>query len=290
MRTLPQPVYDTATIKPAYQLHYHFAWHTRAKRPHFGDANVRLGLNEALSSIAVEHNFRILEHQWQPTNLRALLSLQPQVCASEVARIVKGRLAAMARDRWRLSSLWSHSWFVRSVGRVTGDTIRHYVASQLQRHMGIDARDSKAAYHSLGDPSQIRSSQHAKFEYNVHLVFVVERRLELLDAEIRQVLLDYLLHVCETKSWLPWDVEVVSDHTHLFLGLQPPDAPQQVALSLMNNLAWLFESRWRPLLRDSGVRGLWQPGYYAGTAGAATTAQVKAFLRRDDEPRSKTNR
>jgi REP element-mobilizing transposase RayT len=32
-------------------------------------------------------------------------------------------------------------------------------------------------------------------------------------------------------------------------------------------------------LGDEFKETVWQPGYYAGTVGSATTAQVKAFLR-----------
>ena len=77
---------------------------------------------------------------------------------------------------------------------------------------------------------------------------------------------------------MPWDVGVVRDHAHLFLGLRPADCPRDVALSLMANAAHFLERRYAGALRDLRLHGVWRPGYYVGTVGAATTAQVKAFL------------
>jgi REP element-mobilizing transposase RayT len=48
-------------------------------------------------------------------------------------------------------------------------------------------------------------------------------------------LVGYWRQVCDQKRWIAWDIEVVSEHAHLFLGLRPVNAPQSVALSLMNS-------------------------------------------------------
>ena len=64
-----------------------------------------------------------------------------------------------------------------------------------------------------------------------------------------------------------------------FSGLRPTNSPQRVALGFMNNSAHYFHDRYGVALRDAKLAGVWRPGFYAGTVGSATTAQVKAFLR-----------
>jgi REP element-mobilizing transposase RayT len=81
---------------------------------------------------------------------------------------------------------------------------------------------------------------------------------------------------------IPWNIEVVWNHAHLFLGLSPGDAPGDVALSLLNNAEYFLQDRYGAALGDEFKETVWQPGYYAGTVGSATTAQVKAFLRGAD--------
>jgi len=109
------------------------------------------------------------------------------------------------------------------------------------------------------------------------------RRFDFLDMEVSEELVAYWRRVCDKHGWLPSDIEVVSDHAHLFLGLRPPDSPATVALSLMNNSAYFLHQRYGGALRDAALAGVWRGGFYVGAAGSATTAQVKAFLRAQAE-------
>jgi putative transposase len=117
------------------------------------------------------------------------------------------------------------------------------------------------------------------FEYNVHVVFVTHRRRELFDPQVAEALVEYLRQMCEAKRWIPWKLNVVPDHAHLFVGLTPSDAPGDAALSLMNNSEFFLQRRYGADWRDEVSDTVWRPGYYVGTVGSATTAQVKAFLR-----------
>jgi len=45
----------------------------------------------------------------------------------------------------------------------------------------------------------------------------------------------YWLSVCQKKSWIAWDIEVVWDHAHLLLGISPGETPEEAALALLNN-------------------------------------------------------
>jgi putative transposase len=128
----------------------------------------------------------------------------------------------------------------------------------------------------------LRASNHCKFEYNVHVVFVVTRRQHLLDREAAESLVGYLKTVCDKKQWIAWNIEVVWNHAHLFLGLSPDDAPGSAALSLLNNAEYFLQRRYSAALRDEVERTVLQPGFYVGTVGSATTAQVKAYLARGE--------
>jgi hypothetical protein len=46
-----------------------------------------------------------------------------------------------------------------------------------------------------------------------------------LDLDVANALVDHWRDACEQKQWIAWDIEVVWDHAHLFLGLRPTDAP-----------------------------------------------------------------
>jgi putative transposase len=165
---------------------------------------------------------------------------------------------------------------------VTGDVVRQYIAGQFDHHDVALARDPAremlAQFHDRRDATRLRSDSHTRFEYNIHVVLVTDWRVPFLDLAVAEALVRYWRLVCERKRWIAWDIEILSDHAHLFLGLRPVDSPQSVALSLMNNSEYYCERRYAAAMRDARLSVLWRPSFYVGTAGAATTAQVMAYL------------
>ncbi len=282
MSNEPTRLFTLANTEAAYQLRYHFGWHTHARKPTFEDARTRTVLDDALTRVAAEHGFHVLGHQVEPRAVRAIVSLRPEHAPAHVTRTIKGNLAADARRLLELRQIWSRGWFLRSVGSVTADVVRSYVAGQIAHHRALPVEQPQEAtlarYHADVDSAKLRSAAHVVFEYNVHVVFGTLRRFDFLDREVSQQLVDYLRFACEKHQWVPWDIEVVWNHVHLFLGLRPADSPQDAALSLMNNSAYFLHRRYAGALRDAKIESVWQPGFYVRTAGSATTAQVKAFL------------
>ena len=199
-----------------------------------------------------------------------------------MTNIVRGNLAKHLREQAGIRNAWSRGIFTRSVGNVTGDVIRRYISGQHAHHRAVAECDRERAqlarFHDPRDASELRKHSHSVFEYNVHVVFVTDRRTQLLDFEVGEALVGYWRTVCAKNGWFAWDIEVVWDHAHLFVGLRPKDAPEHVVLSLMDNSEYFCESRYGAAMRDANVTTLWRPSFYVGTGGAATTAQVKSFL------------
>jgi len=276
------PFFTADSVRVAYESRFHFSWYAQGRQPML--LGLRSILERSFHEVANRQNYHVLGFDLEPSVLRALLSLRPETSPSEVTRFVKGNLAAIARTQEHVANLWSRGWFVRSVGHVTNDTVREYVASQYDHHDALPGGDlagvAKACYQSNADPCKLRVSNHGEFEYNLHVVFVTSRRREVLDLEVAEALVEYLKKVCDTKGWIAWNIEVVWNHVHFFLGLSPSDAPGEVALSLINNAEYFLQQRYAAMLKDEIEHTVWQPGYYVGTVGSATTAQVKSFLGR----------
>jgi len=279
---VPRAVFTAANTTAAYQLRYHFGWPTHGRQPHFNSPEICAAVLEGLAEVARRHEYHVLESTIRPTVVRSLVSLKPRDSPSRVTGIVRGNLSKSLREQWGMRDTWSRGAFFRSVGTVTDDVIRQYIAGQFAHH-GMNSvhnpeRLMLAQFHDSRDAAQLRSDAHARFEYNVHVVLATDWRVPFLDLEVAESLVGYWRRVCEKKSWIAWDIEVVSDHAHLFLGLRPVDAPQSVALSLMNNAEHYCERRYAAAMCDAQLSALWRPSFYVGTAGAVTTAQVMSFL------------
>ena len=278
-----RPFYTADSVKAAYQVRFHFGWYVHSRQQKL--QTIKHIVEDTLKTVCEKQGYHLLEHEIEPTVLRALVSLKPQTSPAEVTRFVKGNIATAARNEAGISDLWSRGWFCRSVGTVTTETIRQYVGNQYDHHRAAPESHpelaAKAQYRHPGDATRLRTSSHAAFEYNLHVVLVASRREDFFDLEIAEEIAAYVRQVCERKSRIPWNIDVLPDHLHLLVGLSPSDAPADVVLSLLNNVEFFVQQRYGTALKDIVETTCWQPGYYAGTVGAATTAQVKAFLARD---------
>jgi putative transposase len=277
-------VFSPADLKVAFESRFHFGWYAHGVQPTL--ESIGVVIEKAFPEVALRRNYHILEYDLQPSVLRALLSLAPADSPADVTRYVKGNISAAARKERRASELWSRGWFLRSVGHVTNDTVRKYVVEQFEHHrsapLALPTAAVKAGYQHPGDPNALRASSHAKFEYNVHLVFTTNHRREILDLQVAEALVGYFREACEKSSWIPWNVQVVWNHAHMFLGLSPRDAPGQVAVGLLNGSEHFLQHRYGRAFRDVVDSTIWQPGYYVATVGSATTAQVKSYLSAKD--------
>jgi putative transposase len=280
----PKPTFLPSNVRAAYQLRYHFGWSTKGRKPILSSSMVRSKVESTIREVAEKWNYHLLGLDVDANVVRTLISLRPVDSPESVTKKIKGNIATKLRSDG-ISDMWSRGWFVRSNGNVSDEVIRSYVKKQLDHHQAIPSQNPSVMincrYHNRSDPSQIRKSSHAAFQYNIHFVFSVRRRVEFLDPTAGQELVEYWLSVCRKKSWIAWDVEVVWDHAHLFLGISPSETPEQTALALMNNAEHWLQSRYGAAMRQLGLSTVFQEGYYAGTSGEATTAQIKSFLECD---------
>ncbi len=280
----PSPFFTAGNTTSRYELRFHFGWYTSRRKPLFADESTSNLIKQTLEDVAQRNELHLLESEIEPTVMRVLLSLRPETAPSAVTRSVKGNIATQVRQRLGIKKLWSRGWFTRSNGHVTNEAVRQYIASQYEHLVAAPIDEPEkvlmAGWHNPADACQIRTSAHAAFEYNVHVVLVTRRRFDFLDLEVAEHLVQYFRRVCDKKQWQLWEIEIVWNHVHLFLGLNPTDAADGVALSLMNNSAWMLHDRYAAAIKMDAMTGIWQPSYYVGTTGSATTSQVKAFLER----------
>jgi len=277
----PKPTFLPTHLRAAYQLRYHFSWCTKRRKPILATQYLRSKVEETIRRVSENAGYHLLGLDVEPNVVLCLLSLVPSDSPESITRKIKGNVATELRADG-VHNLWSRGWFVRSNGNVTNEIIQTYIANQIEHHRAAPVENrstmEKCRHHLDEDIDQIRKSSHAAFQYNVHFVFCVRKRFHFLDPVIGGILVQYLLAVCKRKGWIAWDIEVVWDHVHLLIGLTPTSSPEEVALSLLNNAEfWLFD-RYRAAIKMDELETVFQAGYYAGTCGAATTAQIQSFL------------
>jgi len=95
---------------------------------------------------------------------------------------------------------------------------------------------------------------------------VMRERDRIREAATLAKIRDTALRVCAKKGYGASRLAVMPDHLHLAVRGAIAQAPEAIALSLLNNLAY-----------GVGQRAWWESGYYAGTFGESANNEMCFF-------------
>ena len=117
------------------QLTYHVVFVPKYRRPIFNEPFVKKACEMLFRQIAEKYCFEIIELQIMPDHVHLFVAVNPSDSISRVVQLFKGISARRLFQRFpelavkvSRKHIWSAGKFYRSVGNVTADTIRHYIA------------------------------------------------------------------------------------------------------------------------------------------------------------------
>jgi REP element-mobilizing transposase RayT len=259
------PIYNASNCSPAYELRWSLAIFAKTTLPPASDWLTQL------ISVVERDGVRILEYAaYRPPTHQFLLSTRPDVAPPAIVKSVKGRL--QHRIRATHPNVFRRNFSLTSVGRVNRDTVEAYVADQLGHHRMADPRvlDRLARFQLAFedvDLSQPIFSSHGRYHYNLHLVLVHDRRWCEIREDRLEATRDMAIKVAKKKRHRMSRLALLADHLHLTLGCAVNESPQDVALSYLNNLAYV-----------QGMQAIYQFSYYVGTFGDYNMGAVRRRL------------
>ena len=261
-----QPLYTPDNTTTAYQLNWSVALFGTDEFP-----PADKWLSE-LKVVAESDGVRILEHHIAAANvIQFLVSSKPHIAPSQIVRSLKGRWQYLIRDTNPKALRRNYS--IGSVGVANSDVLANYVARQPENHPMADRRVQERIealqFHDSGlDFGRERFSSHGRFVHNLHVVLENEGGWHDTRAEVlirsRQMIIDS----AKKHSWALARIGLVTNHFHILLSADVTESPESVALSLMNNLAYVQQMK--PVLRFS---------YYVCTFHEYDRAAIRKNLR-----------
>lgn len=280
--------FHTANMSYAYQLHFHVGFRTRRRVPVFRSAARADTLREAIAVVCSRGDYHVLEMQVDEYCVRLLLSLRPTHAPSKVVQTIKAnssrilfqRLPEIEHEIGR-RNLWSRGYYLRSVGDVPSEVVRDYIANQREHHEGDRRNSFLLAQYAHPDPARfydLRPFEHCVAEYNCHFVCSPVRHVAAIERVHAGPLVTYIRRVAQARGFEVLSLAVISDHLHLLAALHPTQAPEHLALAVMNNTSHWFETRNPGVFRAWDVPGFWTCSAFLRTTGAVTTNQVRAHL------------
>ena len=117
-----------------YSCKYHVVLCPKYRRPVLR-ATIADRLKGLIHEIAIELNCEILELESMPDHVHILCEVDPQFGIHTFVKRVKGRTSHTLRRefevlRTRLPTLWTHSYFVSTVGGAPLAMIKQYIENQ----------------------------------------------------------------------------------------------------------------------------------------------------------------
>ena len=117
-----------------YSCKYHVVWCPKYRRKVLtGDIERRL--KELVYEAAAEISVDVIEMEIMPDHVHLLMEVDPQFGIHRAVKAIKGKTSRVLRSEYatlrsRLPSLWTHSYFVATVGGAPLSAIKQYIENQ----------------------------------------------------------------------------------------------------------------------------------------------------------------
>lgn len=214
---------------------------------------------------------RRLEMSWSAELIQLTFSVKPQVSPVYFTSRVKGRLQHALKKSDRLTK-FSRKVAFRGIGDNRTAEVEAYIEHQVEKEGFVDPRFAEfLKQFTTTNPSvkldQPTETNSGRYWYNLHLVLVVEQRNRFTDEESLRKIGQWCSGIARKKGYAISASSVMPDHLHLALRGNIEQSPEEIALALMNNLAYAF-----------GQNRIWQSSYYAGTFGEYDMDAVRRII------------
>ena len=132
-----EPIHGRSYV---YDLHYHLVWVTKYRNMAFNE-QIQQALKDKIKGIAKDRDYTIETIEVMPNHVHILISAKPKVAVTVMVKTLKGITGKwlfntypdeMNKYFWH-GHIWSHSYYVGSVGNTTEAVIKHYIDTQHER-------------------------------------------------------------------------------------------------------------------------------------------------------------
>jgi len=117
-----------------YSCKYCVVWCPKYRRAVLVNG-VDVRLKEIIQNVCTESHAEILELGVMPEHVHLLVEVDPQYGIHRLVRAIKGRSSRLLRQEYswlrsRLPTLWTHSYFVSTVGGAPLEVVKQYIENQ----------------------------------------------------------------------------------------------------------------------------------------------------------------
>ncbi len=119
-----------------YLIQYHLVWCPKRRKPVLV-GKIKERLEQIIYEVADELGIKVLKLAINPDHLHLFVSAYPTIPVHKIVKRIKGRSSRILRQEFpellKLPSLWTHSYFVATIGNVSKEMIEKYIEAQKGR-------------------------------------------------------------------------------------------------------------------------------------------------------------
>jgi putative transposase len=113
------------------------------------------------------------------------------------------------------------------------------------------------------------------FLLRYHFVWCPKRRRKVLVGALGERLKELLREKAEEMGWEIIALEVMPDHVHLFISVDPDMAPSQVMHRLKGYTSRVLRKEYPHLIR---LPALWTRSFFVSTAGMVSSKTIEQYI------------
>jgi len=273
--------YQFDDLRFAYCFHAYLRWQTNCVRPYPPLAQLDAA---TLQTLVERFNINVLECESAATEVRTLVSLEPQETVAACASKLKGQTSKWLRQALgneQPQDLLSKGYFACTSGKSTAEQVDQYLASQEEHH-GYEERKLSPVYladYPLSETEeQALQANHSFTALQFHLVLATWRRRGVFSRIEAEAVTGRWRDLQAQEQFALRKVSFLPDHVHVAVRTHPSVSPGRLIVALMNEAQRTMWEGFADRVIHAGIERLWQPSAYLGSFGDLATAQVQHYL------------
>lgn len=125
---------------------------------------------------------------------------------------------------------------------------------------------------------KVERGYHCAYSLKYHIVWVTKYRYAKFFQQVEQDAEKIFREIAEQYDWEIEEMEVMPDHVHVYIGVEPTDRPSDIVKKLKEESSKILGKRYPYLKNAKGA--VWARGYFMSTVNDKTTSeQIKRYVR-----------
>jgi len=162
---------------------------------------------------------------------------KPEICPQEIVRRMQSHLAEFLQNE--LPNAVRDNFRIHNLGLLTSRTLRDVAASEVEKEIVQDDNPTLQLFQIEQeiDLSELQSTQHGEYCYNLHVVLDVDSEQIPKSKEFLEMAHDHVLRLSRRRDDRLLQATILPQCIDLTLGGQIEFSPADTALAYMNSLA-----------------------------------------------------